>query len=494
MLHTNSNEMHADKEKQENTAQFNERSESQVESDDNFGNLESNYNSDGNYKNKNNRRNPYNSMKNNRYDSSQSRGSHSLINATQRYNRNRTNNRQQSQNNTYNRSYSHQQGDNNLNRFQSGNRDNRYANNNRQNYANQRNDANAQIKVGKESYSRQNNYRSNASNNHMKNYRKLYNPENNNQEKNNDRNRNNNDRRFQQYKHKNESRRDSRKSGMSPRPITLIKALHRLDLASPKILLQTIQSGVVAINGKTSVNPSELVHYHKDVVTLHGYEQSNKQKEIYAVMNKLRGTAGSKERKGRSIYHNFYQNYRWYFPIGCLDKSVGGIVILTNSSLHRDPSFSPFSALEKEYRCKIHRLLTSEEFDELQKFLGELLQEEAEVFVVRRNKHTMVISITVVETPPQLLRAALKRFDVEALSFDRYRVGSFTMEDLPAGAWRQLMPDEIQSLHEFAMLSHAKMNKTVKTDDQQKKHATSDMPNTTLKSKVQTLYRNIFKS
>lgn len=278
-----------------------------------------------------------------------------------------------------------------------------------------------------------------------------------------------------------------------PRYLNLMKALHRLDFASPKILEQALRSGVISINGQTTDNLNVTIDKRNDVISAYGSELRIKQENIYVVMNKSRCVAGSYEKSGITVYQSFYYKHRWFFPVGCLDKTAAGIIILTTDKRHCEPQISPISTLEKEYYCKIHKVLSPDEVVGLQKFLDEVLHEDAEAFVVRRNARNMIISVTVTQTSPTKLRAALKRFGVEILSFNRRRVGVFTTDDLPAGAWRRLSQEEIDALNEFAELSARRKSalfggKGSDADLRQEKASLS------LKEKMQTIYRQIFKS
>lgn len=279
----------------------------------------------------------------------------------------------------------------------------------------------------------------------------------------------------------------------APRPVTLIKALRRLDFASPKIALRAVQSGLVAINGETVMNPNMPVNRQKDSVSAHGMELRIKHENMYVVLHKMRGSAGSQEQYGRSIYQNFYHPHHWFFPVGCLDKSSSGIIILTTDPQHKTPKATPMTELEKEYHCKVHRAVPPEEMPELQRFLDEVLSEDVGMFALRRNIRTTFLSLTVVGATPVKVRAALKRYGLELLSFNRYRVGTFTTEELPAGAWRQLTPDEIVALNEFAVFS-AQRNRATPDMQTAAVVAQQDKEHKTLTEKMQTLYRQFFKS
>ncbi|GAB1430489.1 hypothetical protein MASR2M18_13220 [Ignavibacteria bacterium] len=279
----------------------------------------------------------------------------------------------------------------------------------------------------------------------------------------------------------------------TPRPTNLMKTLRRLDFASPKILEQALRSGVIAINGQTIDNRNISIDKKKDVISVYGRELRAKQENIYVIMNKARCVAGSDEKSRATIYQNFYCNHRWFFPVGCLDKTASGIIILTTDKRHHSHDTSPIASLEKEYYCKIHKVLSVEEIAGLQKFLDEILSEDVEMFAVRRNARNMIISVTVTRTPPTALRVALKRFGIEILSFYRHRVGTFTTDDIPAGAWRRLVQEEVDTLNELAEFS-AQRKRGVSSGEDNGADLRQYQTSVSLKEKMQSLYRHIFKS
>ncbi|MBS1536880.1 MAG: hypothetical protein JST20_03950 [Bacteroidetes bacterium] len=244
------------------------------------------------------------------------------------------------------------------------------------------------------------------------------------------------------YKQKNEP--------LQPKPkvrtITLIKALTRLDYGSPIQCLQLIQSGKVYVNDVLAKDQNVPIVPYKEKIVVDGIVVQQKQKNVYIIMHKPRGISGSID-KSHSIFQMLRHNKGWYFPIGCLDKSSGGIVIITNDPSHKDASTSPFSLLEKEYWVKVHKVLTAKQIAQLERTLCKSLNETVKIDLASANTRNTVISIAVVNSTPKQIRTAIKKQELEIMSFDRHRFASLmTTETLHSGSWRQLNLQEIKEL------------------------------------------------
>ncbi|MBK9249484.1 MAG: hypothetical protein IPM69_15550 [Ignavibacteria bacterium] len=215
--------------------------------------------------------------------------------------------------------------------------------------------------------------------------------------------------------------------------ITLLKALTRLNYASPKICLQHIVDGKVIVNSEAAYNQNLPVAIIRDTIVSDSITLQPKQPGVYIVMNKPRHVSGSMD-KQNSIYQMMHRKKEWNFPIGCLDKASNGIVIITNDRTHKSSSTSPLALLEKEYHIKIHKVLTPKEIAKLELTLCKDLNETIKIDLVSANTRNTVISIA-------------SRNDLETLTFERKSFANlFSTDTLRPGSWRQLNQAEIKEL------------------------------------------------
>jgi pseudouridine synthase len=230
------------------------------------------------------------------------------------------------------------------------------------------------------------------------------------------------------------------------RTVTLVKALTRLDYGSPKKCLDLIQSGKVFVNDVLAKDHTVPIIPYKEKIVADGIVIQQKQKNVYIIMHKPKGISGSFE-KSNSIFQMLQHDKGWFFPIGCLDKASNGIVIITNDPSHKNAETSPFKLLEKEYWVKVHKVLTPKQIAQLELALGKELKENIKIDLASANTRNTVISISVCNSTPSAIRTALKKNDLETMTFERRRFASLiTTENLRSGSWRQLNVQEIREL------------------------------------------------
>ncbi len=228
--------------------------------------------------------------------------------------------------------------------------------------------------------------------------------------------------------------------------ITLLKALTRLNYASPKICLQQITDGKVIVNSVPAPHQNLPVAIIRDTIVTDTIALMPKQPGVYIVMNKPRQISGSME-KQNSIYQMMHRKKEWNFPIGCLDKASHGIIIITNDRTHKSSATSPLALLEKEYHIKVHKVLTPKEIAKLELTLCKDLNETIKVDLVSANTRNTVISVASRIANPKAIRSALKKNDLETLTFERKSFANlFSTDTLRPGSWRQLNQAEIKEL------------------------------------------------
>lgn len=230
------------------------------------------------------------------------------------------------------------------------------------------------------------------------------------------------------------------------RTITLVKALTRLDYGSPKQCLRSIQNGKVFVNDVLAKDQNVPIVPYKEKIVVDGVLIQQKQKNVYIIMHKPRGISGSIDRNN-SIFQMLRHSKGWFFPIGCLDKASSGITIITNDPAHKDAATSPFRLLEKEYWVKVHKVLTPKQIAQLELTLCKELNENVKIDLASSNTRNTVISISVFNSTPAAIRTALKKQDLETMSFERHRFSTMVnAETLRSGSWRQLNIQEIREL------------------------------------------------
>lgn len=264
--------------------------------------------------------------------------------------------------------------------------------------------------------------------------------------------------------------------------IPLIQALGKLRYASRNISLQTINEGVVEINGVTTTKQNAPVRLGKDIVKVNNISLTD-EGILYIAFNKQKKVNGSAEAGEQSIVNLLHKKEGWYFPAGCLNRAASGVVIVTNDPAHKNLGESPIAASEKEYHIKVHKKVAKKEADLLKKHFLKLQTSSFSVSDVRIVRDTARHSWLAVITERGKLaeiRKVLKDFGLEVISFERYRVGGFTADDLLEGSWKRLTQDEINLLQSSSAVVLQEEEPSGESD--------------TTKPKWQKLYQQWFKS
>ena len=103
--------------------------------------------------------------------------------------------------------------------------------------------------------------------------------------------------------------------------------------------------------------------------------------------------------------------------------------------------------MEKEYHIKVHKVLTPKEIAKLELTLCKDLNETIKVDLVSANTRNTVISVASRIANPKAIRTALKKNDLETLTFERKSFANlFSTDTLRPGSWRQLNQSEIKEL------------------------------------------------
>ncbi len=279
--------------------------------------------------------------------------------------------------------------------------------------------------------------------------------------------------------------REKRPQPRRPRFTPLVKVLRGMGFASPRICVEIVRSGRVFINGEESLNPNLGVNLRRDDVRIDGFNLNDVKQSIYLVINKQKNVAGSKEQDDNSIFRQFRVKDKLYFPFGCLEKSTSGLVFATNDVRFKNPDSEEVLSIPIQYRIKINKPLTKEEIQELSdKFGTETISGNTFSFIQDYKRHSWVFC-AVTNTKPAIIKAFLKRNNIEPLSIERYSIGSITSDLLQRGMWTRLTSQNVEKMLSEP-ISMPVIEKVVESDSD------DENENPSFKKRVQSLYRHWF--
>jgi pseudouridine synthase len=236
------------------------------------------------------------------------------------------------------------------------------------------------------------------------------------------------------------------------RPTNITKALVRLLYASRGFALKIIKQGIVSVNDKPARHVNAPVRLMQDEVRVDGQVLAHNPRGIYIAMNKPKKFAGAREPQSRHVMNLISKKSGWSIPLGPLAKSASGIIILTNDPDQRDVNNNVFALMDKEYYAKI-KLPEKKISESTLKSIADTIEsaypensEGVRVCIAQTNTRSLWLSITVRRAKYHEITKALHVAGLHVLAMERRRVGSISVESLPAGSWRRLSADEMQEI------------------------------------------------
>ena len=168
------------------------------------------------------------------------------------------------------------------------------------------------------------------------------------------------------------------------------------------------------------------------------------------MLNKPRGVVTTaRDEKGRkTVYSLLPHNGQWLSPVGRLDKSSEGLLLVTNDSDWATRITDPETHLDKTYHVQI--AATADEHLIVSLMNG--VVEGGDVLKVKRasqlreGSKNCWLEIVLDEGKNRQIRRMFAACGVEVLRLVRVAIGPLQLGNLPKGATRELTGEEVRNL------------------------------------------------
>ncbi|HSM58785.1 MAG TPA: pseudouridine synthase [Candidatus Sulfomarinibacteraceae bacterium] len=231
----------------------------------------------------------------------------------------------------------------------------------------------------------------------------------------------------------------------------LQKIMAKAGLGSRRANEKLIKAGRVKLNGRVATL-GDKANPEIDRIEVDG-EEIEFEAPIYIMLNKPRGVLSSTEddlQQGRPTVRGMVDVPGHIYPVGRLDKTSEGLILLTNDGKLAHRLTHPRFEHEKVYDVTVTGHPSK---DTLQRWRrGLMLRDKktapAGVEVIDQDESTTRLRITMREGRKRQIRrvAALLGHDVQRLF--REKIGPLSVGDLPRGQWRRLTEKEVEALHD----------------------------------------------
>ena len=230
--------------------------------------------------------------------------------------------------------------------------------------------------------------------------------------------------------------------------IRLNKYIANAGICSRREADQLIVQGLVEVNGKVVTEMGYQVQ-KTDKVVFDG-QSITPEKPVYVLLNKPKGyISTTKDDKARKTVMELVANASPYrlFPVGRLDRSTTGVILLTNDGHLTKKLTHPSFDVKKIYHVVLDRKLSGED---MQTIVDGIRLEEGVA---------LVDSISYIEGKPKneigieihigwnrVIRRIFQKLGYEVETLDRVMFAGLTKKNIKRGHWRILTELEVNNL------------------------------------------------
>lgn len=209
-----------------------------------------------------------------------------------------------------------------------------------------------------------------------------------------------------------------------------------------------IEEGRIEVDGKTVTKLGTTVDPKSNKVKVDGVPLKQ-QKLVYYAVNKPTGVLSTNsDPKGRQRVIDLVPNSERVFPVGRLDASSQGLMLLTNDGELAQQLSHPKYGVRKVYRVTVAGKIDGETMRSMRKgiYISDgFVKVEGAKIIKSRSKATE-LEITLREGKNREIRRILARLGHKVQVLRRIAIGPLRMGEVPIGAHRSLSRDEVQRL------------------------------------------------
>lgn len=228
----------------------------------------------------------------------------------------------------------------------------------------------------------------------------------------------------------------------------LQKIIAHAGIASRRHAEQLILSGQVRVNGKTVTELGSKADPSKDKIEAAGRIVESEERHAYLLMHKPTEVVSTlADPEGRRTLRNFLRGFpQRVYPVGSLDYTASGLVLLTNDGGLTAQMLKNWSNFPQLYHIKIKGRLTLEELDRFGKEAAVKLQTVRQPDATRGHAANFWYEARMFGAKVDALRRVLTRENHPIEKVKRVGLGPLTLEGVPTGRYRLLGKVEVDSL------------------------------------------------
>ena len=247
---------------------------------------------------------------------------------------------------------------------------------------------------------------------------------------------------------------ERREKGPNSAGERLQKVLAAAGVGSRRDCEELITEGRVEVDRKIVTELGTRVDPVSQEIRVDG-EMLKQPKRMYFAVNKPMGVVTTNyDPSGRPRVIDLVPTEERLFAVGRLDRSSEGLILVTNDGEFANRLTHPRYGVEKTYLVRVAGSPSSAELDKLRRgvHLSDGFCRVDSIKVKSRHKQSTDMVIVLGEGRNREIRRILARVGHKVVRLKRIGVGSLKLGEMPLGAWRKLMPAEINGLMNDAKL------------------------------------------
>ena len=237
------------------------------------------------------------------------------------------------------------------------------------------------------------------------------------------------------------------------------KILSACGIASRRKAEEMIRSGLVKVNGKPAQIGDQVDPAH-DKVTVAGRRVHPAATQRYLLLNKPRGyVTTTNDELGRKCVTALLNGVQErVYPVGRLDRVSEGALLLTNDGAFANAMMHPKHHVPKTYVVTLRPGITAAQAEQLSDGieLDGRMTAPADVRIVTQEEGRAVAEIILYEGRNRQIRRMCEALGLEVARLRRTAVGPVRLGMLRPGEWRDLTPQEVETLLRAAGVSEKK--------------------------------------
>jgi pseudouridine synthase len=227
----------------------------------------------------------------------------------------------------------------------------------------------------------------------------------------------------------------------------LQKILARAGVASRRAAEAAMVDGRVTVNGETVRELGTKADAAHDDIRVDGVRVQAPAAPVYLLLNKPKGVVSTRQDpQGRPTVMELVPALPGLFPVGRLDVTTEGLLILTNDGAFADRVAHPRYEVPRVYHAKVHRVPDEETLARLRRGVqveGERLTVD-HVRVLEAEKNAW-LELTLHEGKRHEVRRLLEAVGHPVSKLRRVGIGPLTARGLKPGQFRALTPAEVRA-------------------------------------------------